>query len=218
MLKTLYKISKRLLYIIFSLFLLILFLPLLLLVSFLIWISDRGDIFVKEPLRRGLDGEEFRMFKFRTMIPNAHKELIENPNYATLKKEWEKNGNKLSTKEDIRVTWIGRILRKTDVDELPQLINVLWGEMSLVGPRPTYTYEMKEHLRKYPEDIKYLENIFTVRPGMTGIWQVSGRNKIPFHKRLIMDSKYVDQMNLFTDIMILLKTPYIVLTRKGAYE
>lgn len=131
MLRTLYKVSKRLLDIIFSLFLLILFLPLLLLVSFLIWISDRGEIFVKEPLRRGLDGKEFRMFKFRTMIPNAHKELIENPNYATLKKEWEKNGNKLSTKEDIRVTWIGRILRKTDVDELPQLINVLWGRCLL---------------------------------------------------------------------------------------
>lgn len=218
MLKTLYRVIKRVLDILFSLFLLILIFPFLLLVSFLIWVSDKGEIFVKEPLRKGLNGEEFRMFKFRTMIPDAHSKLLKNPEYAELKKKWEKSGNKLTVEEDSRITKIGRILRKTDIDELPQLLNVLLGQMSLVGPRPTYTFEMDQHLKKYPRDIKYLENIFTVRPGMTGIWQVSGRNSIPFHKRLIMESKYVDNMNLLTDKIILLKTPYIVLTRKGAYE
>ena len=218
MLKTLYKAIKRVLDIIFSFLLLVLFSPLLLLVSLIIWISDRGEIFVKDPLRKGLGGEEFRMFKFRTMIPNAHTELLKNPKYAKLKKKWKKNGNKLSTKEDSRITGIGRILRKTDIDELPQLLNVFLGHMSLVGPRPTYTFEMDEHLKKYPKDIKYLEKIFTVRPGMTGIWQVSGRNSVPLHKRLIMESEYVEKMNFFTDKVILLRTPYVVLTRKGAYE
>lgn len=216
--KTLYRGVKRFFDIVFSGILLILSSPLLILVSAFIWFSDRGDIFVKEPLRKGLEGEDFRMFKFRTMIPDAHVELLRNPKYKELKKKWESNGNKLTCKEDFRVTKIGRLLRRTDIDELPQLLNVLLGNMSIVGPRPTYKREIEEHFKKYPKDKKYLTKIFSIRPGMTGIWQVSGRNEIKLHERFRMEVKYVEGMNFFTDIKILLQTPLVVLTRKGAYE
>jgi len=215
--KTHYKIIKRFLDLIISFFLLLFFSPLLILVSFLILVSDGKHIFVKEPLRHGSGGKEFKMFKFRTMIPNAHRELLENPEYAQLKAIWEQN-NKLSLKEDTRVTWIGKILRKTDIDELPQLLNVLIGQMCIVGPRPTYNIEIVTHLKKCPEDEKYLKEIFKVKPGMTGIWQVSGRNNIPLHQRLVMEAKYAQNITFSSDLKILLKTPKVVLTRKGAYE
>jgi lipopolysaccharide/colanic/teichoic acid biosynthesis glycosyltransferase len=213
-----YKIIKRVSDIILSLLLLILFSPFLLLVSFLIWLGDRNEICVKDPLRIGLGAKEFRMYKFRTMIPNAHREILENPEYADLKKKWEGNGNKLKIDEDIRITKIGKLLRKTDLDEFPQLVNVLMGHMSIVGPRPMYKDELERHLKDQPEDGKYLKNILSVRPGITGLWQVSGRNEIPFGKRLKMDSKYAQEQNFLLDVKILLKTPYVVLTRKGAYE
>ncbi|MFA7628558.1 MAG: sugar transferase [Candidatus Dojkabacteria bacterium] len=213
-----YKIIKRVSDIILSLFLLILFSPFLLLVSFLIWLGDRSEICVRDPLRIGLGGKEFRMYKFRTMIPNAHREILENPEYADLKKKWEVNGNKLKIEEDIRITNIGKFLRKTDLDELPQLVNVLMGHMSIVGPRPMYKDELERHLETNPKDEKYLKNILNVRPGITGLWQVSGRNEIPFGKRLKMDAKYAQEQGFLLDMRILLKTPYVVLTRKGAYE
>jgi lipopolysaccharide/colanic/teichoic acid biosynthesis glycosyltransferase len=110
------------------------------------------------------------------------------------------------------------LLRRTDLDELPQLVNVLMGHMSIVGPRPMYKDELERHLKTNPEDEKYLNNILSVRPGITGLWQVSGRNEIPFGKRLKMDAEYSQEQNLLLDMKILLKTPYVVLTRKGAYE
>lgn len=213
-----YKVVKRVLDVILSLSLLVIFSPLLLLVSILIFFTDGKSIFVKEPLRHGYGGKEFKMLKFRTMIPNAHRELLENPKYKELKVQWEKNDNKLRIDEDSRVTWIGKVLRRTDVDELPQLVNVLIGQMSLVGPRPTYKREIEVHLKKYPDDEKYLKNIFRVSPGMTGIWQVSGRNDISLHERLAMEAKYARSLSLLTDVKILLKTPKIVLSREGAYE
>ena len=214
----LYKIIKRICDIVISIVLLILFSPFLFLIALIIWISDKGEICIKDPLRLGLKGKEFRMYKFRTMISNAHNEILNNPKYADLKKKWEINGNKLKVDEDIRINNIGKILRKTDLDELPQIINVLKGQMSLVGPRPMYKDEVLRHFKKYPRDEKYLENIFKVRPGITGIWQVSGRNKIPFSERLRMDSEYAKNQNFLQDLKILIKTPYVVLTRKGAYE
>lgn len=213
-----YKPIKRIFDLVFSILFLLFFSPLLLLVSLLIFLTDRGNIFVKDPLRYGLGGKEFRMFKFRTMVPNAHMELLSNPKYAEIKDKWKKNSNKLRINEDPRVTWIGRVLRKTDIDELPQLLNVLVGQMSIVGPRPTYKTEIEEHLKKYPEDEKYLTDIFKIRPGITGIWQVSGRNKISLHKRLPMEVEYAQNLNLIDDVKIFLKTPKVVLTRGGAYE
>ncbi len=214
----LYKTIKRICDFLFSFILLILFSPFLFLIAITIWLSDKGEICIKDPLRLGLKGREFRMYKFRTMIPNAHNEILNNPEYAHLKKKWETNGNKLKVDEDSRISNIGRILRKTDLDEFPQIFNVLKGQMSLVGPRPMYKDEILRHLKKNPEDEKYLEDIFKVKPGITGIWQVSGRNEIPFSERLRMDSEYAKTQNLLQDLKILIKTPYVVLTRKGAYE
>lgn len=216
--KMLYKIIKRFCDLLSSVIFLILSSPLLLLIAVLIWLQDGQEICVKDPLRIGLKGKEFRMYKFRTMIPNAHREILENPKYEDLKRKWEGNGNKLKIDEDVRITNVGRLLRKTDLDESPQLINVLLGQMSLVGPRPMYKDELERHLKNNPEDKKYLEDILSVRPGMTGLWQVSGRNKIPFAERLRIDAKYAKEQGLFKDLKILLKTPYIVLTRRGAYE
>lgn len=215
--KMLYSKIKRAFDILFSLVLLIVLLPLFLVISLLIWLIDKEAVFVKEPLRLGKGQKTFRMYKFRTMIPNAHREILENEEYAELKKKWIEGGNKLKIDEDIRITKIGKFLRKTDLDELPQIVNVLKGEMSLVGPRPTYRGELNRHLEEYPSDKRYLKNIFSVRPGITGIWQVSGRNEIKFSDRLSMDSIYSMEYNFFLDLKILLKTPYIVLTRKGAY-
>jgi lipopolysaccharide/colanic/teichoic acid biosynthesis glycosyltransferase len=224
--KTLYKKIKRFLDILFSLLLLTLFSPLFLLITAAIWITDRCEICIRDPLRIGLNGSKFRMYKFRTMHVNAHDEILNNPKYAKLKKKWETNGNKLKIEEDPRITKVGRLLRKTDLDELPQLINVLKGEMSLVGPRPMYEDEIIRFMKKNTKGGKYsneklkqyLKNISKVRPGITGMWQVSGRNEIPFDERLRMDSEYAQSQNFWDDFKILLKTPYIVLTRKGAYE
>jgi len=214
----LYRKIKRLFDIIASFIILILTSPLLLIISLLILLIDKGEIFVKDPLRMGMNGREFRMYKFRTMIPNAHQEILNNPKYSELKKKWEENGNKLKIEEDTRITCIGKFLRKTDLDEIPQLYNVLKGEMSLIGPRPMYKDEIERYLKKRPKDEEYLNDIFKVRPGLTGIWQVSGRNEIPFSERLRIESEYSKNFNFFDDLKILLETPYIVLTRKGAYE
>ena len=216
--KTLYSKSKRIFDLLFSILLIVIFSPLLLVICILIKLTDGGEIFVKDPVRLGKDEKKFQMAKFRTMIPNAHRDILENEEYAELKRKWEKNGNKLRIDEDIRITKVGKFLRKTDLDELPQIFNVLNGDMSMVGPRPPYKDELERHFKKYPGDKKYLKKIFSVKPGITGIWQVSGRNEITFSDRLKMDSEYSTNYSFLLDLKILLRTPYVVLTRKGAYE
>jgi len=135
-----------------------------------------------------------------------------------LKKKWQSKDGKLKLSDDPRITKIGRILRKTDIDELPQFLNVLKGEMSVVGPRPMYQEEVDRYIKKNPNGKKYINQILKVPPGITGIWQVSGRNDISFEQRILLDAKYSKEINLARDFKILLKTPYVVLTRKGAYE
>ncbi len=115
----------------------------------------------------------------------------------------------------VRVTKIGRILRNTDMDELPQLINIILGDYESGWPRPYYVDEIEHHLKLYPEDMVYFDIIFTVKPGLTGIWQVSGRNDISFRERLRMESEYALKSSILMDIYILFVTPFIVLTRKG---
>jgi len=208
---------KRIFDILFSAVILIVLFPLLLICSLTIFLTDRKEIFVKEPLRLGRNGE-FKMYKFRSMIPNAHSEIESNPKYKELKKKWQEKDGKLKLSEDPRITWIGKIIRKTDIDELPQFLNVLKGDMSVVGPRPMYQAEVNRYLKVYPDGKKYIKQILKIRPGITGIWQVSGRNGISFEKRIQLDAKYSKDINLLGDLKILLKTPYVVLTRKGAYE
>lgn len=216
MLKIPYKKIKRILDVIFSLVLILLLIPIGLVISFLIWITDSNSIFVLSPKRlTGENMSEFRMYKFRTMIPNAHDEILNNPKLKDKKEVWLNNGGKLKISEDPRITKIGKILRRTDLDEIPQLINVLKGEMSLVGPRPMYLKEI-ENLSE--EQKVMLKDIFSVKPGITGLWAVSGRNDINFKDRVKLEREYANGCSFSLDCKILLKTPYIVLTRKGAYE
>jgi len=218
MLKMSYRRIKRILDIVFSFLLLIILSPILLLISLLVWITDRNEVFVKEPLRLGMKGKEFKMYKFRTMIPNAHEEIQNNPKYSESKEMWLKHDGKLKISEDPRITWIGKMLRKTDMDELPQLFNVLKGDMSIVGPRPMYQGEIKRYLSKNAEGRRYLKRISRVRPGITGLWQVSGRNNIKFKDRVILEARYASRVNFREDMKIFLNTPWVVLTRRGVYE
>lgn len=195
-----------------SIILWIIFSPLMLLIAILIKLSDGGEIFLGTPTRLGLYGRPFFMFKFRTMVMDAHLLTMKS------KHEREKLFKNHKIYNDVRVTKLGRILRGIDLDELPQLINIILGNMSMVGPRPYYLDEIEHHLKKYPEDILYINNIMKGKPGLTGIWQVSGRNKISFRKRLKMESEYVLKPSILKDIYILIKTPFVVLTRKGVKD
>ena len=197
-----YRVSKRLLDILFSLILWVIVSPLVLLISIFIKLQDGGEIFVGTPVRFGLNGRSFFMYKFRTMVPNAHTQVNQfNDIHKVI--------------NDSRVTKFGKFLRRWDLDELPQLINVILGQMSIVGPRPFYEEEIIQHLKNYPEDEKYFIGIQKVRPGLTGIWQVSGRNEIPFSQRLKMEYEYVNNRDIIKDIWIMLKTPYVILSGKG---
>ncbi len=188
--------------------LLLLFSPLLLLIAGAIWGSDpRSTIFFRQK-RLGKDGKTFMILKFRTMYENAD-EILQKflQEYPKSLEQWEKY-KKLPN--DPRITPIGKILRKFSLDELPQLLNVIRGEMSLVGPRP-YIPEELEKMREAKEVI------LSVRPGMTGLWQVLGRNRLTFDQRLRIDIWYVYNWSLWRDVVILLKTFWTVLKRDGAH-
>jgi len=181
--------------------------PILLLLSLLIKLTSRGPVFFKQK-RIGYGGREFTAYKFRTMRQDAdevlHQYLDEHPE---LKEEWEKE-QKL--KNDPRCTAIGRLLRKMSLDELPQVINILLGEMSLVGPRPI----VKDEIPKYGSAFEVYSR---VKPGLTGLWQVSGRNNLPYEERVRLDEYYVRNWSVWLDIYILFRTPYVVIKQEGAY-
>jgi lipopolysaccharide/colanic/teichoic acid biosynthesis glycosyltransferase len=187
-----------------SIVLLLVLAPFFLVVSLLVAL-DGGNVFYGHP-RIGWDGRQFRCLKFRTMIVDANDCLIEylglHPAAAL---EWQLN-QKLDV--DPRITPIGNFLRRTSLDELPQLFNVLKGEMSLVGPRPV----TKSELARYGEHaIDYL----TCRPGITGLWQVSGRNRLSYDRRVALDVEYSKEQSLWGDLVILLRTFRVLLTGDG---
>ncbi|MBP2654155.1 MAG: undecaprenyl-phosphate galactose phosphotransferase WbaP [Firmicutes bacterium] len=181
--------------------------PVMLVIAALIFISDRGPVIFAHR-RIGEDGKEFLCYKFRSMVIDAEKVLDDylDKNPAT-RAEWERD---FKLKDDPRITKIGAVLRKTSLDELPQLVNIIKGEMSLVGPRPIVASEV----RRYSE---YIADYYLVRPGITGMWQVSGRNDIDYRERVKLDSWYVRNWSLGLDIALLFKTVGVVLKRKGAY-
>ena len=202
---------KRIFDLLFSLFTLTLIFPMLLVIAALIKLTDRGSVFFFQT-RPGCKGSLFKLLKFRTMYPN-NKEILEeylkkNPE---AKKEWELY-RKLKS-YDPRVTPIGRFLRKYSLDELPQFFNVLKGDMSIVGPRPYILEEFEEY--NVPEDVR--KKILSVKPGITGLWQVEGRNEKTFEERIRLDLKYVEEMSFWKDIKIILKTIWIMVKGKGAY-
>lgn len=185
---------------------LVVFAPLFALIALLVRLSGPGVIFAHTRVGRG--GRLFPCYKFRTMVPNAQavldRLLGEQP---ALRAEWEKD---FKLKDDPRITGIGRLLRKYSLDELPQFWNVIRGDMSLVGPRPV----VPDELRRYG---KRASVYLAVRPGVTGLWQVGGRNDVDYAERIRMDSTYVAKQCLLMDLSILVKTVAVVFQRRGAY-
>jgi Undecaprenyl-phosphate galactose phosphotransferase WbaP len=180
--------------------------PALLVVSWLVRLDGGKAMFGHT--RVGQHGQAFKCLKFRSMVMNADavlKDLLDRDPRARM--EWELE---FKLRDDIRITRIGRFLRRTSLDELPQLLNVVRGEMSLVGPRPV----VEEELVRYGDDVRYY---LMARPGMTGLWQVSGRNDTDYATRVSLDVSYVKSWSLRRDLGILIRTVKVVVTGSGAY-
>jgi lipopolysaccharide/colanic/teichoic acid biosynthesis glycosyltransferase len=190
--------------VVFSSTLLILISPLFAVVCLLIKLTDGGSIFFRQQ-RVGLDGIAFWFYKFRSMVPDAEARKVE---LTSLNKH--QNSITFKMNRDPRVTWIGRILRKTSIDELPQLWNVLKGEMSLVGPRPAVIPEVQKYN-------SHQRRRLAVVPGLTCIWQVSGRADLDFQQQVDLDIKYIRDRSLWLDLRLMLMTIPAVLSGKGAY-
>lgn len=205
---------KRLFDIVISLVLLIVFFPVAIITMIAIRLNSCGPIFADVPERVGQKGNKFKMYKFRSMIVNAHYMLRTDPNFAELLEEYKKGSYKL--KKDPRITDVGKFIRKHSIDEIPQLLNVLKGDMSMVGPRAYYPDELENQQDKYPATKKLVLKVLAVKPGITGLWQVSGRSEINFDKRIAIDAKYVDNVSLLSDLGIILRTPLVMITGKGA--
>lgn len=189
----------------------ILFSPIMFIAGLFIKIvSPGGPVLADIPQRVGKNHKMFRMYKFRSMIPNAHKWFDGHPDVY---EEYKKNNFKL----DNDPRWIkgARFLRKYSIDELPQFFNILKGDMSIVGPRPYYDFELVEQAKVFPNTQNDIEQALLVKPGITGPWQVSGRANIKFPERIKMDSDYAKNKNLIRDFMILVITPIALFTKKG---
>ncbi len=197
-----YDVAKRILDFSVSLLALIILSPLLLIISILIATTSKGPIIFKQD-RVGKDGLIFKMYKFRSMVVNAE-ELK-----AQLEKDNEMSGPMFKIKNDPRITKVGRFIRKTSIDELPQLINVLKGEMSLVGPRPSLPKEVKEFE-------PWMMERLTVLPGLTCYWQVMGRNNIEFNEWMKLDIKYVRERNFWLDLKLIFKTFFVLFGDESA--
>jgi lipopolysaccharide/colanic/teichoic acid biosynthesis glycosyltransferase len=199
-----YLVAKRILDLAITIPVLIVLSPLLLLVACVVKIWDRGPVFFVQT-RVGKGGQEFTCYKFRSMVANA--ELLK---AQLLSRNHHADNRTFKILQDPRVTWIGRIIRKTSIDELPQLWNVVRGEMSLVGPRPPVPSEVNLYSDR---DRRRLN----VQPGITCIWQVSGRGNLPFSEQVRLDLEYIQNRSLALDSKLLLLTIPAVMTGRGAY-
>jgi len=210
-----YVLVKRLIDILAAIALLIIFSPIMLVAAAVIKLTSPGPVFADTPKRVGKNAELFRLYKFRSMIVNAYELLRTDPKFKKAYEEQQKGGN-YKIKNDPRITPIGKVIRKYSIDEMPQLINVLKGEMSLVGPRAYYPDELRDQQKKYPHTIDSVKIVLSVKPGVTGFWQVSGRSEINFDKRIEMDATYVKKRSLLYDLWITIKTPWAMISGKGA--
>lgn len=200
----LYLFMKRLMDIFGALCGVILLSPVFIIVTILIKLEDpKGPIFFKQ-IRVGKDGKAFGMYKFRSMVTDAEERLND------LLQHNEVSGAMFKMKDDPRVTRIGKFIRKTSIDELPQLLNVIKGEMSLVGPRPPLPREVKEYT-------SYDKQRLLVTPGCTGLWQITERNNVGFAEMVELDLEYIRNRNVFYDIKILLKTVKVLLGSNNAF-
>ena len=201
-----YIFSKRFLDISVALFALIILSPVFLVISlFYLFGDNKGPIFYQQK-RIGMGHQEFGIYKFRSMIVGAEEKLYANKD---LYEKFIANGYKLPTEEDPRITKFGAFLRKTSIDELPQFINILNGEMSIVGPRPVVEKELVE----YGDDV---DKFLSVKPGAMGLWQASGRSEIQYPERAELEIGYVDQADLWFDFKILFMTVIAVFKGEGA--
>ena len=198
-----YEICKRIIDIIGAGLGLILLSPIIAIVACAVKVTSRGPIFFSQK-RVGKNGELFEMYKFRSMVVNAE-ELKEN-----LEEQNEMSGPMFKIKDDPRVTKVGKFIRKTSIDELPQLWNVLKGDMSLVGPRPSLPKEVEQF-------DNWMFKRLSVRPGLTCYWQVSGRNNIDFEDWMKLDIKYVEERNFWIDIKLIFKTVFVLFGDKNAH-
>lgn len=203
-----YYFYKRLLDIVSAVTLMVLFLPFWLIVPVAIWF-DSGRPIIFRHKRVGKHGGEFYLFKFRSMIQNAD-EILHQKNKALLKKF---KANDWKMENDPRITRVGKTLRRLTIDEFPQLFNVLKGDMSIVGPRAYLKKELIEQTNRYPQTKKYLPYILSIKPGITGVWQINGRNEIPFARRAQMDASYAKRHSILEDIKILFRTPQAMISR-----
>ncbi|MFH0943082.1 MAG: sugar transferase [Candidatus Beckwithbacteria bacterium] len=199
---------KRLMDIVCSLVLIIFFLPVWLLVPLAILIDSGSPVFYYH-LRVGKNGRQFKLYKFRTMIQDADEVLYKKD--KRLLNKFKKGDWKLEN--DPRITKFGRFLRNLTIDEFPQFFNVIKGEMSLVGPRAYIKKELVEQTKKYPRTKAWIPTILSVKPGITGPWQTSGRNEIAFDQRAKIDLAYAQRCNLLKDLLILCKTPKAMLSK-----
>ena len=207
---TSYDAGKRLVDLVVSSTLALLFLPLWVLIPVLIKMDSRGRAIFSQP-RVGKDGKLFEILKFRSMVIDADELLWKNPKYSSLKEEFSRRDWKLPN--DPRITMVGRILRRLSFDEFPQVFNVLRGEMSIVGPRAYRPQELVDQQKKYPGTKKLIKKALTIKPGITGLWQVSGRNDVPFDKRVMIDAEYAGRKSLGEDVKILLRTPMAMISK-----
>ncbi|OGM18321.1 hypothetical protein A2686_03130 [Candidatus Woesebacteria bacterium RIFCSPHIGHO2_01_FULL_38_10] len=214
-----YATIKRLTDVVGSILLLIFFSPIILVSAVLIKLTSTGPILVEKTnvhmKRLGKNGKVFRLYKFRSMMVDADKLEKIDPRFRSVYIEKRTSG-KYKSFNDSRITKVGKFIRKHSIDEIPQLINVLKGEMSIVGPRPYLPEELSEQQGKFPGTEKYVKEMLTVRPGITGYWQVTGRSEVNFDKRIEMDAYYARKKSLFLDFLILLKTPWVMISGKGA--
>ena len=201
--KRIYEISKRAIDIIGAGSGLLLLSPVIAIVACAVKFTSKGPIFFSQK-RVGKNGKLFDMYKFRSMVVNAEelKEKLAHQN--------EMSGPMFKMKDDPRVTKVGKFIRKTSLDELPQLWNVLKGDMSLVGPRPSLPKEVKQFE-------KWMYKRLTVKPGLTCFWQVSGRNNIDFEDWMKLDIRYVEERNLWIDIILIFKTVFVLFGDKNAH-
>lgn len=213
-----YEIAKRIMDIILSLVFLVVFFPVMFVTAIIIKITSPGPMLVeksnKHMQRIGKNGRVFRLYKFRSMSVNADYLLTKDPRFKKLYNEYKRSSFKLH--EDPRVTKFGKFIRKYSIDETPQFLNVLKGDMSIVGPRPYHADELEEQRKRYPGTEKYVKETQTVKPGITGFWQVTGRSNINFDKRIRMDAEYAKKRSLIDDIKIIIKTPLAMISGVGA--
>ncbi len=209
----LFNFFKRVLDILGSFVGIVSFSPVMIITSLAIKLNSPGPVFADIPMRVGKDGKLFKMYKFRSMFVGSHDLLRTDP---ALFKKYKENSYKLKIDEDPRITSVGRFIRRTSIDEMPQIFNIFKGEMSLVGPRAYFPDELEEQQKKYPTTREFVKIIKSAKPGLTGEWQVSGRSDINFDRRVEMDANYVKRRSIFYDIWLIIKTIPAVLFAKGA--